>query len=483
MKYNLAVIGGGPAGYSCALRGAQLGASVVLIEDKELGGTCLNRGCVPTKALYQIAKTLKEQEKCNKLGIEGEKLDEIKINTDKLLTFKNEKVNNLVDGIRTLLDNKKIDYKRGRGILKENNKITIEESDSGEVYDISSDYVVLATGSKPNEKIMGPELSTLCWSADDLVSTDDFWLSGGDSVTIIGGGVIGVELSSILAILGKKVSLIEVESRLLPPLDSDIKKRMSTYLKKLGVEVHTNSMVYDICTDKDSGSNKDIKKLKIRKKKKEFTLETEEVLLSVGREPNLTGIDVEKLGLETRNDYIVTDYSMKTSLENVFAAGDIVTRGPQLAHVATHQGKVAAENALINFTWQYQKESYYDDMAVPNCIFSFPQVGEVGLTEEECKAEDIPYKVGRFPFNANAKAMVMEEEGFVKIIANKVNDEVLGMHIMGPNAYDLIQEGTVAIKNRLTVQDLINTIHPHPTLSEAIWEASLDVYNDSLHKF
>ncbi len=472
--YDLVIIGGGPAGYSCALRGAQLNASIALIEDRKLGGTCLNRGCIPTKVLYQGVKSLQELRKSDAYGLYAGEVDltrESKINIDKLLDFKEEKVTELVEGIDSLLKSRKVDVILGKGCLKSDNVIEVEEN-TGEKYTMTSKTVVLATGSKPNEKIMGPELSAQCWWADDLVAGREFWENSGQEIAIIGGGVIGVELSTILSILGKKVTLIEVESRLLPPFDTDIKKRIGTHLKKLGINVHTNSVVYDIISSEDNTK----RKLAMRKKEKEITMEVDDVILSVGREPNFSGIDVENLGLDIRHDYILTDYKMKTNLKNVYAAGDIVTKGPQLAHVATHQGKVAAENAL-NFG-----NSYFDDTAVPNCVFSFPQIAEVGFSEQECKTKEIPYKVGKFNFRSNAKAMIMQEEGFVKIISDVRTDEILGMHIIGPNASDLIQEGTVAVKHKLKSDELIKTIHPHPTLSEAIWEAGLDLNDKALHQ-
>ncbi|UMZ74297.1 dihydrolipoyl dehydrogenase [Natranaerofaba carboxydovora] len=470
-KYDLVVIGGGPAGYSGAIRGAQLGGSVLLIEDRSLGGTCLNRGCIPTKAFYQGSKMLYDLKKSSEYGVFAKSIElekDIDIDISQLLKFKNETVDNLVSGINSLIKSNEIDYINGMAEIGKDNLITVNNEE------IVAKNIILANGSNPNKSIVGDEISNFCWTADEVVSGDKFWQSSNKRVVIIGGGVIGVEMATVFAMLGKEVELIELESKPLPPFDEEIKKRIGTYLKRLGIKVHTNSKVTEVF-ETDENSNYKYG-LKVNKKKKDIEIMADDIILSVGREPNLNGIDPKLLGLKMERNYIVTNDKMQTNLDNVYAAGDIVSKGSQLAHAAMHQGIVAAENAM-NY-----RDSYFDSKAIPACVFSHPQVGTVGLTEDECKRQGIPYKVGKFPFKANSKAMIMKEEGFAKIISHQETNEVLGIHILGPNASDLIQEGTIAVKYKLKDFQLAETIYSHPTLSETVWEAFLDLNDRPLHQ-
>ncbi|WP_296865900.1 dihydrolipoyl dehydrogenase [Thermosyntropha sp.] len=451
---DLVVIGGGPGGYVAAIRAAQLGMNVALVEKDEVGGTCLNRGCIPTKAYFQNAKAVWTIKKAEDFNIE---VGSFSFNMQKAKERKDSIVRNLVSGVKQLLEANKVELIKGEASLSSSDTVIVNDEE------IKAKNILIATGSVPARlNIEGADLEGVITSDEALELTEI-----PSRFTIIGGGVIGLEFACIFSAFGSKVTVIEYMPNILPTLDKEISKRTGVFLKKQNIDVYTNAAVTKI--------EKEDKNLLVyvQGKKGDIIIESDMVLMSTGRKPCTEGLNLDKVGIETERDFIKVDENYQTSVKGIYAIGDVIG-GQMLAHKASEEGIVAVEKMVgINASVHYH--------AVPGCIFTFPEIATVGISEEEAAAQGISYKVGKFQFAANGKAMTMgEAEGLVKVIADE-NDVIIGLHIIGPHASDLILEGTMMVKNRMKVKEVIGTIHPHPTLGEAIMEAVLDINGEAIH--
>lgn len=460
MVWDLIVLGGGPAGYVAAIRAAQLGASVVLVEKDTPGGTCLNRGCIPTKALYRNAQMLDLVKQMSKFGIsiDGYSFDYIK-------AHQREKdiVNRLVNGVRQLLKANGVKVVCGQGSFTEERTIEVEDPE-GKKELLEGKNILIATGSVPAmPPIPGLDLSGVLTS-NELLELQEI----PESMVVIGGGVVGMEFAGIFNAFGTKVTVVEYLPRILPPMDEDIVKRLVPTLKRKGISIETGSKVKEIRKTSDGLT------VVAEGAKGEFSVDAQKVLVSTGRSINIKGLNLDKAGVIYDGKGIKVNEHFETNIKGIFAAGDVIG-GQMLAHLASHEGITAVENMM-------GIESTVDYDAVPNCVFTFPEIASVGLTEEEAKNRGTDYVTDRFMFGANGKALTLgEEEGFVKVIADKNSKKLLGVHIMGPHASDLIHEAALAVSRKLAADDIIETIHAHPTLSETLAEAVAGIEDRAIH--
>jgi dihydrolipoamide dehydrogenase len=457
MKYDIAVIGGGPGGYTAAIYAAKKKAKVALIEKDELGGTCLNRGCIPTKTLIKTASLYNEMKGSQLFGIE---VEGIKLNWSRAQQNKDNVVRSLRMGVAGLLKRNKVDLYKGYAELVDKNTINIEGTKQET---ITADKIIIATGSIPvTIAIPGGNLEGVITSNEAL----DFKKIP-KSMAIIGGGVIGIELGYIYNTLGTDITIIEMLPEILPRQDLDIIKELKKSFEEKSMKIFTDARVASI-----EKHNKELK-VNYETKAGKQSVVVEKVLMSIGRRPDLKVMN--GLTIETSKQVIQVDDYLRTSLENIFAIGD-VTGKVMLAHVASHQGLTAVENALGGKIKMNYK-------VIPSCIYTHPEIAAVGLTEEEAREKYCSINIGRFPFTANGKAMTIgKTQGFVKIISDTKWKEILGVHIIGPHATELIAEAALAMKLQCTAEELAETIHAHPTLSESLMEASLDVLGKAIHK-
>lgn len=458
--YDVIVIGGGPGGYVAAIRAAQLGGKVALVEAAYLGGTCTNWGCIPTKALLRSVECLVEARRAKEFGVI---LGSIDFSLEAMVRRKDEIVSRLREGIKYLLNSYGVALIQGRGRLSSSKKVSVTRPD-GSKSELDGRAIILATGSK-NRLLPIPGLSDI-----DVMTNEHEALSPKKvpkSLLIIGGGPEGVEFATIYSQLGSKVTLVEVMPTLLPLEDEELGVRLSKVLAASGVTVYTKSEVkevrrtdggIDVCLSTDGAESR---------------VSVEKVLLAAGRVPNLDDLGLEDVGVAYAAKGISVNERMETAAKGVYAVGDVVTVG--LAHVASEQGIVAAENAMgLN--------SVYDSRVVPRCIYTIPEVAAVGLTTQQAREQKIDFVTGRFPFTASGRALTLgETEGLIKVLAEKGSKRVIGVHIIGPRASDLVPEAALAMKMGATISDLAKTIHPHPTLSEALKEAALDALGESIH--
>jgi len=450
-KANVTIIGGGTGGYVAAIKAAHLGLKVVLIEKNKLGGVCLNRGCIPTKALVSTAEILNYIKRADEFGI---KVGEFSLDFNKVMRRKDMITRRLNGGVGQLMKINKIRVISGEGNILEPGKVEVVNKE-GKKEIIETKNIILATGSSVM-KIPIPGLQL-----EGVITSDEALTLGKlpGKILIIGGGVVGIEFAGIFNSFGVEVTVVEMLPRILPPVDKEIALRLTSILRRKGIKILTDSKVENI--EKING-NLEVTIFTPQGKQK---LSTKKVLLSAGRIPEWGNIDVDKLGLELDNKAIRVDEKMKTNLPGIYAVGDVVGK-IMLAHVASAEGKVAAENiAGIKRVINYE--------VVPNCVFSVPEAASVGLTEEEARKKFDNIKVSKFPYMANGKAMSMgETEGMVKIIADSETDEIVGIHILGAHASDLIAEATLGLSLEVTAEEVVNTIHAHPTLAEIIAEAT-----------
>ena len=447
---NVVIIGGGPGGYVAALRGAQLGLNVTLIEDDKVGGVCLNRGCIPTKALLSASEKLVDIKSSSDFGIE---VGDYKIDINKIFNRKDQVVNQLVKGVEYLLSTRGVKLVKGKARLVSQRDVQIS---TGEI--ISGDVIIIATGSLPITSIGNLKID------NDRVISSDYALSTPHiprEIVIIGAGAIGVEFATFYKDMGADVSIVEMMSRVVPNEDEEISKTLEKVLKRKGIKLYLNNTVKEITEDGvilESGE----------------LLRAEKVLVAVGRKPNTDGLGLENAGIKTNNrGYIEVDEYLKTNVPNIYAIGD-VTGIALFAHLASHQGIIAIENIL-------GKKKSIDYNAVPRATFCEPQIGSVGLTEGQARANGINPVIGRFPFRALGYALAIGKwEGMVKLIADE-SKELIGAHIIGPYASNLLGEVTLAVKEKMRLEDIAETIHAHPTLPEAIMEASFSGLNLPLH--
>lgn len=455
---KIAVLGGGPGGYVAAIKAAQLGAETVLIEKKKVGGTCLNVGCIPTKALLSTTDVYKTVKKAQDFGINIS--GEINADINTVNTRKEDIVGKLVQGIEFLL--KKNGVKLIPGFGKVTGKNTIEvTNENQEVEIVEVDKIILATGSVP----IVPEFFK--YDTKKVITSDEalYLEDVPKSIVIVGGGVIGCEFGQYFQRMGTKVSIVEMADQLLPTEDTDTAKELQKQFKSEGIEFFTGTKVEDVNVDSEvtvTLSNGD-------------QLTGEVMLVSIGRRANIENIGLEELGIETKNGKIVVNDSMETSVEDIYAIGDIINT-PFLAHVASKEGVVAVESAL-------GRDASVNYNAVPRCVYTDPEVASVGITEKEAKEKGIEVNIGKFKNTGIGKALVIgKPQGFIKIITD-CNDVIIGAAVVGAHATDLLAELTLAVHFGLTAEQVGDVIHPHPTLSEGLMEACHDVHKGCVHAF
>ncbi len=466
MSKKIIIIGGGPGGYVAAIRAAELGAEVTVIEEKTLGGTCLNRGCIPTKALYRNAEVLNTLKNIEEFGID---IESYSVNVERIQNRKNKVVNQLVEGVQQLLKGNNIEVINGTATFIDRNTLEVKDH-SNKSRIIKGDYIIIASGSEPSiPPIPGANLDGI-YTSEDILNFDEI----PETLAVVGGGVIGMELACVFNALGSKVTVVEYLPNILAQVDSDITKRLVVSLKKKGITIHVGTAVQNI----KSSENGYI--IEAVGKKGQVIIEAEKVLLSTGRAPRVEGLNLEKIGVTYTRKGIDTDEDFRTNVSNIYAIGDVNGKS-MLAHAASHEGIIVAQNIM-------GIKEKCNLANVPSCIFLFPEVASVGITEDEAKKKGIPYNTSKFMFGANGKALALGEgEGFVKVISQIDNphrpgeDIIIGVHIMGPHGSDLIHEGALALSNNMKVKDIASTIHAHPTLSEAFAEAVMALGNKAIH--
>ena len=453
---RVVVIGGGVGGYPAALRAARLGAEVSLVEKEKIGGVCLNKGCMPTKVYLHAASILREMKRASLFGVNAER---IQFDFQSLLTRKKTVVDRMTAGITNLLRDKKVRVVKGTATFIDSKSIKILET--GEV--LSGDKFILATGSIPaNLSINGSEKDSLLTS-DDLLQMESL----PDSLLIIGGGYIGVELGQFFRRMGTKVSIVEMMDRIIPSEDEEISHALKGFLEQEGINIHTQANVEKIEKDEIG------KKVVFSTPQGEKEVKVSKAAQTVGRRPYFLGLGIEKIGLKTEMGRIVVNDRMETNVPHIYAAGDLIG-GTMLAHVAMAEGECAARNAM-------GQPSSLSHPAIPRCIYTSPEVACVGLTEKQA-AERGDVQISHFPFHAIGKASLMEEgEGMIKIVAGKRYGEILGVHMIGPHATELIAEAVLAIEMEVTIEELAHAVHAHPTLSEGLGEAAMQLSGGALH--
>ena len=460
-KFDVTVIGGGPAGYVCAIRLSQLGLKTACVESRgSLGGTCLNIGCIPSKSLLNMSESFHKAKNFSNIGIET---GEIKLNLEKMMSNKESSVATLTKGVEFLFKKNKVTYIKGVGSFNEKNEILVK-NDKSEIK-IKTDKTIISTGSEP--------LSLPGIDFDEkkiLSSTGALNISKlPKKMVVVGGGYIGLEMGSVWSRLGTEVHVVEYLDHITPGLDKEISNEFMKILKKQNIKFELNTKVEKI-TKNDKGviietTNKDSKN----------NIEADVVLISVGRKPYTDKLNLEKIGVNLdKKGKIKVNKNFETNVQNVYAIGDVID-GPMLAHKAEEEGIAVAE--LIA-----GQSGHVNYDIIPGVIYTSPEVAYVGKNEEELKEKKINFKVGKFPFMANSRAKAINEpEGFVKILAESTTDRVLGVHIIGPHAGEMIAEMSVAMEFGASSEDIARTCHAHPTFSEAIKEAALSVDKRQIH--
>ncbi len=458
-RYDVLVIGGGPGGYVAALRAAQLGARVALVEEQFIGGVCLNVGCIPTKALLRSAEVYDTIRGAKNFGVRV--AGAVEVDWAAMQKRKAQIVRRLTGGVGSLLKRAQVKVFEGRGKLVEAH--VVEVSGEGGTERVEADKVIVATGSRPIRlPLPGFDLpgvldSTGALSLDELP----------ERMLIVGGGVIGVEFATIFATLGVQVIVVEMLDRLLPMMDAELGAVVARSLKRRKVKAYLKSKATGI-EEREGALH-----VRVETPKGEQVFVVDRVLVSVGRRANVEGLGLEEIGVKVERGIVVNE-RMETSVPGVYAVGDVTGRW-WLAHVAMHEGVVAAENAC-------GRDSQANYKSVPACVFTRPEVATVGLSEEQAREQGYEVMVGKFPFMANGKALTYgERDGFVKVVSERKYGQVLGLHIVGPHASDLILEGGLAITTEATLDEIEATIHAHPTLGESIVEAALAARGEALH--
>jgi len=456
---DVVIVGGGTAGYVAAIRASQLGGKVILIEKDSLGGTCLNRGCIPTKALLHSVGILESARHGKDCGVD---VGDISIDFAKMMSHKDAVVNTLVTGVQYLMKSNAIEVIKGTGKVISPTEVEVDGSQKEKV---KGNRIILTPGSVPSAVpipgVDGPGVIT----SDDALQLTEI----PQSLLVIGGGAIGVEFATIFAKLGTEVTIVEMLPQIVPTEDLELSASLKGVLEKEGIKIFTGAQVGRIEDDSEGD-----KLVIVTTGEGEQKLTAELVLVAVGRRPNIKGLGLEEAGIKTGRGGITVNDRMETNIPGIYAAGDAVG-GILLAHVASAEGVVAVENAL-------GKDSVMDYRVVPRCIYTMPEIAAVGLTESQAKEEGLELKVGRFPFSANSKSLISgQRDGFIKILSDAKSGEIFGVHIFGPQATELISEATLAMGMEATVAEISSTIHAHPTLSEAVREAALAAEGMAVH--
>ena len=461
-EYQLIVIGAGPGGYEAAIRAAQLGLTTALIERRDVGGTCLNRGCIPTKAMLHSAQLYREAANFELFGLHTENTS---FDWAKVHQRKNDVVVKLRTGIEQLIKANKIDFFNNSASILGKNDVQL---DQGEV--IRGENILIATGSVPaRPPIPGLDLPNVVTS-DELL--DDPHFTQADSlakeILIIGGGVIGVEFASVFSSFGCHVTIVEAMERILPTMDREISQSLNMVLKKRGVSLHTGAMVEKLEQDENGLV------CHFTEKGKAQAVPAQQVLVAIGRRPNTQGLFAEGFEVACERGRIVTDENFRTSVDSIYAIGDVTSK-IQLAHMASAQG-ICAVHTIAG------QKPPIDLRYVPGCIYTDPEIASVGITEDEAKQQGIPVKKGKFLMTGNGRSLIDEQErGFIKVLAHQETDVILGAQLMCSRATDIVAELATAIVNGLTCAQLAGVIRPHPTFCEGVTEAVEDVHAMAIH--
>ena len=464
-KYDIAIIGGGPGGYVAAIRAAQLNKKIVLIEKEHLGGVCLNYGCIPTKALLKSAEVYEMISHADKYGI---KVKDISLDIHKIVERSRKIAAQLSQGIGFLLQKNKINVINGFGFIQAPNKILVESSKNEQKALITADKIIIATGasakSLQNFKIDGDFI----WSYKEAMMPKFL----PKSLIIVGAGAIGIEFASFYNALGTHVTLIESKNHILPNEDEEISIAAQKIFTAKGIKILTNVKLERLKRNQNS-----VELVVTDKSNKEIYLNSDRMIMAVGVKPNIEDIGIENTNVQTSDGQISVSEYMQTSEKSIYAIGDVVS-SPWLAHKASHEGIIAVEHICGLNPHPLKKDS------IPGCIYSNPQVASVGLTETKAKDLGHEIRVGKFPFNANGKAVAISEtQGFVKTIFDSKTGELLGAHMIGDNVTELIHGYVIAKNLETTEQELMHTVFPHPTLSEMLHESVLHAYNKPIHIF
>ncbi len=463
-NFDVIVIGGGPGGYVCAIRSAQLGLKTACVESRgALGGTCLNVGCIPSKSLLNLSENFHKAKKdFNQQGIE---VEGIKLNIEKMMSNKNKSVQVLTKGVEFLFKKNKVTYIKGKGVLFSKNDVVVYDNNKKTQYKTKN--IVIATGSEV-ASLPGIEID----EKNIISSTGALSLNKvPNKLAVIGGGYIGLEMGSVWSRLGSEVTVIEYLEFITPGMDREVSDEFKKILTKQGIKFKLGSKVNSV---KNNGARVLINYTDIKNAKDEI-LEVDKVLVSVGRKPYTGGLNLTKLGIKKDNKgRIEVNEKLQTSIQNIYAIGDVV-KGPMLAHKAEEEGIAVAEILA-------GQAGHVNYDIIPGVIYTSPEVATVGKTEEQLKEAKTNYKVGKFPFLANSRAKVNNEtEGFVKILADSQSDKILGVHIIGPHCGDMIAEMALAMEFGASAEDIARTCHAHPTHTEAIKEAALAVDKRPIH--
>ena len=455
-KYDIVIIGGGPGGYVAAIRASQLNKKVALIESSHLGGICLNWGCIPTKSLLKNAEVLELIKDSKKYGIE---IKDFSVNWDKVIKRSRDIANRMGKGIQFLMKKNKVDVINGFGKIINKNLVEVANNSTKEK--INTEFIIVSTGASPNYfPGMEPDGKNIITYKDALVID-----KAPKHIVIIGAGAIGIEFAYFFNTFGSEVTIVEAQPHILPNEDIDVSKELERIFKSKKINIKTSVKVKNIKN----------KSKKITVNLEDGKIECDKVLVAVGVKANSSNIGLESNSIKTNKGWIETNEFMQTNIENIFAIGD-VAGAPWLAHVASAEAITAVEYICKHSS----KPMQYNN--IPGCTYCHPEVASVGLTEKQAIEKGFKVKIGKFPFRALGKAVaVSQTEGFVKIIFDAKYGELLGCHIIGANATDLISEISLARDLETTYNEIIKSIHPHPTLSEAIMEASADALDEAIH--
>ena len=455
--YDVGIIGGGPGGYVAAIKVAQLGGKVCLIEKGEWGGTCLNRGCIPTKTLFAVASLATQIQDSEGFGL---KVQGAEVDYPQVLAHKNTTVTQLTGGIAKLLKGNGVQTFNGVGVLVGKNTIEVSQAD-GATEQINATKIIIATGSEPANIPLFEIDEEQVLTTTGMLNLQTL----PESLVIVGGGVSGCEFASIFNGLGCRVTVIELLPTILATEDVQVVRQIQLFMKRKGIEIKTAVNITQV--DKsETGITATLASGE--------QIQAEKMLVSIGRQFNSEGVGLQQVGVHTENGKIVVNERMETNIPDIYAVGDVASRY-LLAHVASAEGVVAAQNCM-------GENAEMDYGTVPSCVFTIPEIAKVGMTEDEAKTEGYAVKVGRFPYAASGKALGMREtDGFVKVISDEEYGDILGVHILGAHASDLIHEAAVAIRLGASTADLAHTIHAHPTLGEIVMESAEAAYGQAIH--
>ncbi len=458
--YDVVIIGSGPGGYVGAIYAAQRGARVALVEKAKLGGCCLNRGCIPTKALVRCAEVYRTAGEAARFGTRTES---VKLDLGAVMQHKERVVQRLVGGLNMLLRSNGVEVFMGEARIVRPGSVRVSLQD-GEEMQLSCRHIIIATGAQPAQPPIPQDALGLCDSSDDALSYPDV----PESLLIIGGGVLAVEFACIWEAFGCSIRMIKRSPLILPPIDPEISRRLMTILRRRGMIINTGIYIKDIV---EAAGGKKV--LADTKEGEEVSFQAQRVLVAMGMRPYFGGLDLDALGVRYNQRGIEVDDRMQTSVPGIWAIGDVVGRY-YLAPVASAEAMVAVDNIL-------GEDRRMDYSVVPQCVFSHPEVASVGMTEEQARKAGFEVKVSRFPLGANGKAVAMgETEGLVKLVAD-AKGKLLGAHMMGAGASELIHEAAVAIKAGMTAEELARIVHAHPTLSETVMEAAHGISGHMIH--